>query len=183
MSLVSQHSLYHIGVEGLPRASYLPYMKSTSPFDEPASRLATVFSQVEGEHLTPKYPPSRRKCRTKQKSSQFSFTRTAFTADAVPRDATFLAPDDMSTGTQKNTCKHRFVLMRDNGVAGNLLEMAAARGASLPSSSAETTTASFKGRANGCEVAGLSPNTLYHFRVRAVNTRTRSALSAPLEVK
>lgn len=73
--------------------------------------------------------------------------------------------------------------MRDNGVTGNLLEMAAARGASLPPSSAETATASFKGRANGCEVAGLSPNTLYHFRVRAVNIRTRSALSAPLEVK
>lgn len=42
--------------------------------------------------------------------------------------------------------------------------------------------ASYKGRANGCEVAGLSPNTLYHFRVRAVNTRTRSSLSPALEV-
>ena len=43
--------------------------------------------------------------------------------------------------------------------------------------------ASYKGRTNGYEVAGLSPNTLYHFRVRAVNTRTRSSLSPALEVR
>ena len=90
-------------------------------------------------------------------------------------------------------------------MAGNLLEMAGAGAASTrgtnsagggvsstgapttsaaaaPVSAARTTVASFKGRANGCEVAGLSPNTLYHFRVRAVNTRTRSSLSSPLEV-
>ncbi|CAN0529893.1 unnamed protein product, partial [Ectocarpus sp. 12 AP-2014] len=101
----------------------------------------------------------------------------------------------------------KFVLMRDDGVAGNVLEMAevaaAARsgggggGGGVPPSRATTaavtaatalpkgttaTIASFKGRANGCEVAGLAPNTLYHFRVRAVNARTRSSLSAPLEV-
>lgn len=98
--------------------------------------------------------------------------------------------------------------MRDDGVAGNILEMAevaaAARsgvgggGGGVPPSRATTaavtaatalpksttaTIASFKGRANGCEVAGLAPNTLYHFRVRAVNARTRSSLSAPLEVR
>lgn len=102
---------------------------------------------------------------------------------------------------------HRFVLFRDDGVAGNLLETAAAAaaargngssssggssGVSPPrasttvsttsASAARTTLASFKGCANGCEVAGLSPNTLYHFRVRAVNARTRSSLSPPLEV-
>lgn len=73
--------------------------------------------------------------------------------------------------------------MRDDGVAGNILEMAAGRGVSpTPASAAVTAVASFKGRASGCEVAGLSPNTLYRFRVRAVNSRTRSALSAALEV-
>lgn len=106
-----------------------------------------------------------------------------------------------------NTLNHRFVLFRDDGLAGNLLEMAAvaavARGgggdsngggsgvsptrasitlSATPASAARTTVASYKGRANGCEVAGLSPNTLYHFRVRTVNTRTRSSLSPPLEV-
>lgn len=50
-------------------------------------------------------------------------------------------------------------------------------------SAARTTVASYKGRTNGCEVAGLSPNTLYHFRVRAVNTKTRSSLSPALEVR
>lgn len=100
----------------------------------------------------------------------------------------------------------RFVLVRDDGVAGNILEMAgvaaAARGGgggggvpptrattaavtattTLPKSTTATIP-SFKGRAIGCEVAGLAPNTLYQFRVRAVNARTRSSLSAPLEVR
>eukprot|EP00752_Nemacystus_decipiens_P016176 g14468.t2 len=101
----------------------------------------------------------------------------------------------------------KYALFRDDGVAGNLLEMeavaAAARGSgstssgggsgvspttastTLPATSgaaARTTVASYKGRTNGCEVAGLSPNTLYHFRVRTVNTRTRSSLSPPLQV-
>lgn len=74
--------------------------------------------------------------------------------------------------------------MRDNGEAGNFLEMAISRGSSfIGASVAATTLASFKGRGNGCEVAGLSPNSLYYFRVRSVNARTKSALSAPLEVR
>ena len=78
----------------------------------------------------------------------------------------------------------RFVLMRDDGVAGHLLETAAAVGdPALTTTSPKTTTASFKGRGKGCMVAGLSPNTLYHFRVCAVNNRTRSMLSTPLEVR
>lgn len=106
---------------------------------------------------------------------------------------------------RQHTPDHRFVLFRDDGVAGNLLEMAAAaRGSGTSSgggssgasptrastsllatsvSAARTTVASYKGRTNGCEVAGLSPNTLYRFRVRAINTRTRSSLSPPLEVR
>lgn len=73
--------------------------------------------------------------------------------------------------------------MRDDGVAGNLLEMASADNtSSVPASAVATAVASFKGRGNCCEVAGLSPNTRYYFRVRVVTSRTRSALSAPLEV-
>ena len=77
--------------------------------------------------------------------------------------------------------------MRDDGISGHHLETAAAAiGDPAPTTSSPKTTintASFKGRGNGCTVAGLSPNTLYHFRVCAVNKRTRSMLSAPLEVR
>ena len=77
----------------------------------------------------------------------------------------------------------RFALLRDDGVAGNLLEVAATPGDPLKQQhSAPINVTSFKGRGHGCEVAGLTPNTLYHFRVRAVNNRTRSSLSAPLAV-
>lgn len=73
----------------------------------------------------------------------------------------------------------RFTLMRDTGVDGNVLEMSAAATAEATST---TTIASYKGREFSCEIAGLTPNTLYCFRMRAANARTRSSFSAPLEV-
>lgn len=82
--------------------------------------------------------------------------------------------------------RRRFTLIRNNGVDGSALEIAAASQSGNPSTAAAAPEDSaavpcYKGRGSACEVAGLSPNTLYHFRVRAVNARTRSPLSSPLE--
>lgn len=77
---------------------------------------------------------------------------------------------------------HRFTLARDNGVDGNALELETVQSNSLSAGAETTTVASYKGRGTSCEVAGLSPNTMYQFRLRTMNAKTRSPLSAPLEV-
>ncbi|CAM9655225.1 unnamed protein product, partial [Discosporangium mesarthrocarpum] len=71
-----------------------------------------------------------------------------------------------------------YVLKRDEGISQAILEVTGGD----PPASAAVSIASYKGGGTGCDVAGLKPNTLYRFRLRAVNARTRSALSAPLEV-
>lgn len=76
---------------------------------------------------------------------------------------------------------YSFVLVRDGGVSAHTSDTAAARPA-CPLPTKSIAISSYKGRGRGCEVAGLWPNTLYRFRLRAVNARTQSALSAPLEV-
>ena len=127
-----------------------------------------------------------------KKDTQQGTTMLASSGTATARDGRYSAgkdllktiPEDSSlnSGRQKSVSKSR--PRSASAVKGSGQALAAAAAAAVVKSSRQVGVpiVSYRGSKNRCEVAGLTPNRLYHFRLRFVGSRSPSMLSAPLIV-